>query len=176
MTIGETPLDLALPVGDADHVRGAADAVTTLLVYGDFQCPYCALAARRMPAVLATGRVRLVFRHFPVSEVHGRAEATAVAAEAAGLQGRFWEMHDRLFAGQDRAGDNDLVDHARVLGLDLDRFRAALADDGVLGRVRADRAGGERAGAHGTPTFFVDGRRCDGPWWPLLTRLTQHHA
>jgi NhaA family Na+:H+ antiporter len=167
----DTGLDLAVAVGGEDHVRGPADAPVTLVEYADFQCPYCAAASRRLPAVMATNRVRLVIRHFALSEVHGRAEATALAAEAAARQDRFWEMHDRLFAHQDRLGDNDLLDHARALHLDLDAFRAALEDDDLLRRVDDDRDGGERSGVRGTPTFFVNGRRYDRPWAPMLSRL-----
>jgi NhaA family Na+:H+ antiporter len=164
-------IDLAVAVTGADHVRGPADAPVTLVEYADFQCPYCGVASRRLPAVLATNRIRLVIRHFALDEIHRRAMVASLAAEAAALQGRFWEMHDRLFAHQDRLGDNDLVDHARALHLDLDAFTAALESDELLTRVHGDRDGGERSGVRGTPTFFVNGRRYDHPWAPMLSRL-----
>jgi protein-disulfide isomerase len=97
----------------------------------------------------------------------------AMAAEAAGRQGRFWEMQHRLFTHQDQLGDNDLVEHAAALGLDLDAFRQAIVDRAVHRRILADRDGGLDSGVTGTPAFFLNGRRQDGPWVPLLKRLAQ---
>ncbi len=162
---------LIAPVSADDHARGPADAPVALVEYGDFECPYCREAHRELRAVMKTGRVRLVFRHFPISEIHARAEPAAVAAEAAARQGRFWEMHDRLFDHQHRLADDDLLEHARVLGLDLNRFRSDLADGDLGRRVRKVRAAGERSGVTGTPTFFVDGRRFEEPWRQLFRRL-----
>jgi protein-disulfide isomerase len=164
---------LTVPVSLDDHSRGPESAPITLVEYSDFQCPYCAQANRLRPAVLATGTVRWVFRHFPVSAIHPRAMAAAMAAEAAGRQGRFWEMHHRLFTHQGRLGDNDLVEHAAALGLDLDAFRQAIVDPAVHRRILADRDKGLDSGITGTPGFFVNERRQDGPWVPLLKRLAQ---
>jgi protein-disulfide isomerase len=164
---------LTVPVSVDDHSRGPEGAPITLVEYGDFQCPYCAQAARLRPAVLATGTVRWVFRHFPVNVIHPRAMPAAMAAEAAGRQGRFWEMQHRLFTHQDQLGDNDLVEHAAALGLDLDAFRQAIVDRAVHRRILADRDGGLDSGVTGTPAFFLNGRRQDGPWVPLLKRLAQ---
>ncbi len=168
--------DLAVPVGLDEHARGPEDAPITLVEYGDFECPYCRQAYRQLPAVLRTGRVRLVFRHFPIAEIHARAEPAAVAAEAAARQGRFWEMHDRLFEHPDRLGDNDLVEHARVLRLDLDGFKSDLEDHELRRRVQSARAEGERSGARGTPAFFVNGRRFEGAWRLLFQRLAHGDA
>lgn len=164
---------LTVPVSGDDQVRGPESAPITLVEYGDFQCPYCAQAARLRPTVLATGTVRWVFRHFPVSVIHPRAMAAATAAEAAGRQGRFWDMHHRLITHQERLGDNDLVEHAAALGLDLDAFREAIGDPDLHRRILDDRDGGLDSGVTGTPTFFVGDQRHDGPWMPLLRRLAQ---
>ena len=176
--------ELTPPVGADDHARGPEDAPITLVEYGDFECPYCRQAYEELKAVLETGRVRLVFRHFPISEIHARAEQAAVAAEAAARQGRFWEMHDRLFEHQDRLGDNDLLEHARVLGLDLDAFKADVGDVFVPGaadpelrrRVREARAGGEASGATGTPAFFVNGRGPEREWRRLFQSIVRREG
>ncbi len=126
-----------------------------LIEYGDFECPYCAQLAARLAA--AGERVRYAFRHFPVRSAHPRAWAAACAAEAAALQGRFWEMHDSLFADQGRLEDPHLWARARVLGLDLERFERDRRSETVLARVRRDFQGGVRAGVVTTPTVFVEG-------------------
>jgi protein-disulfide isomerase len=132
--------------------------------FGDFECPYC---RRAFPAVKRLreelgGRVGFAFRHFPVTERHPHAERAAEAAEAARAQGRFWEMHDRLFEHQDQLEDADLAGHAEAVGLDMDRFHAEMATRAHLDRVRADRAEGEAIGIQGTPGFVIDGRRYTG--------------
>lgn len=125
-----------------------------MIEYADFECPFCAALSLR----LARRRVRRVFRHFPVRSSHPRAWPTACAAEAAGLQGRFWEMHDALMADQGRLEDPHLWERARTLGLDLKRFDADRRSDAVLRRVRRDFESGVRAGVVTTPTLFADGR------------------
>lgn len=150
-------MSLQPPVDPAiDHIRGNPDAPTTLLEYADFQCPYCEEA---FPIVEEVRRrlgdsVRFVFRHFPLAK-HPRAELAAQAAEAAGAQGRFWEMYDRLFEARRRVEPDDLRRYAQELGLDLERFDAELAGEVHLGRVREQYASGERSGVTGTPAFFV---------------------
>ena len=142
----------------SEHVRGTGDV--ELLEYGDFQCPYCRDAVPSLKRVLERldGRVRLVFRHFPVTSKHPRAEELAQAAEAAGAQGRFWEMHDLLFAEK----DPDPVALAARLDLDLARFEEELRSGVHAARVAEDRAKGEAAGVAGTPAFFVAGERHRG--------------
>ena len=140
-----------------DHVRGPGDAAL-LIEYGDFECPFCALLHIR----LADREVRRVFRHFPVRSSHPRAWAASCAAEAAALQGRFWEMHDALFADQGRLEDPHLWRRARELGLDLERFDFDRRSEEVLRRVRRDFEGGIRAGVVTTPTVFARGRMHSG--------------
>jgi protein-disulfide isomerase len=162
---------LTVPVGQDDHVIGPENAAVTLVEYGDFQCPYCAQAHRGLLTIRQSASVRVVWRHYPIAEIHPRAEAAAVAAEAAGRQARFWEMHDLLLANQRRLADADLIDHAKALGLDLDRFRDDLVDDSTLARVHADARGGLESGIRGTPSFFVDGKHDVRPWPVILASL-----
>lgn len=140
-----------------------------MIVYADFQCPYCAAVDARLRHL----PVRVVFRHFPVRTVHPRAPAAAHAAEAAACQGAFWPMHDALFDDQGRLDDPHLWARARSLGLDVDAFEADRRSPGVRTRVRADFRAGIRAGVAATPTLFVDGRRHSGrpteQLWELLT-------
>jgi protein-disulfide isomerase len=145
-----------------DHVRG--DGAVELLEYGDFQCPYCRDAVRSLERVLARleGRVRLRFRHFPVEGRHPRALRTAEAAEAAAAQGRFWAMHDLLFAHPERTSDEDLAALAGKLGLDVARFEEDLRSGRMAAAVAEDRERGVAAGVTGTPAFFVAGERHRG--------------
>jgi protein-disulfide isomerase len=145
------------PRADDDHVTGPLDTAV-VIEYADFECPYCAAQSLR----LANARIRRVFRHFPVRSSHPRAWAAAGAAEAAALQGRFWEMHELLFADQGRLEDPHLWERARKLGLDLPRFDSDRRGDAVLARVRRDFESGVRAGVVTTPTLFCDGRMYAG--------------
>ena len=158
MSGGLTP-----PVDPArDHVKGEG---TDLVMFGDFECPYCRDAIPSLERVGArlAGRVRFVFRHFPVASKHPRAEAAALAAEAAAAQGRFWDFHDRLFAAEKGAlEDDDLRSYAEELGLDVVRFDADRAGAEAAERVAEDRRSGEQSGVSGTPAFFVAGERHRG--------------
>jgi protein-disulfide isomerase len=136
--------------GDDDHLRGPCDG-PLLIEYADYECPFCAALHVR----LDHDRLRLVFRHFPVRSSHPRAWAAACAAEAAGLQGRFWEMHDSLLADQSRLEDPHLWRRAQELGLDLDRFDVERRSDAVRERVKRDFRSGVRGGVVTTPTMFA---------------------
>jgi protein-disulfide isomerase len=139
-----------------------------VLEYGDYECPYCA----RADMLLAPLPVTRVFRHFPVVSKHPRARVLAHAAEAAALQGAFWEMHDSLYGDQGRLDDPHLWERARRLGLDLDRFEADRRSASVAERVARDFRAGVRAGIVTTPTLFVDGVQHPGvPDPALLARL-----
>jgi protein-disulfide isomerase len=163
------------PVGAGDHAQGSGGARVTLVEYADFECPSCGEAYPLVKAVQRAfgDNLRLVFRHFPLRASHPHALAAARAAEAAAEQGRFWQMHDRLFERQHALEDDDLRRHARKLGLDLERFARALAAPGTEHRVLADLAGGTRSGVRGTPTFFINGTRYDDPLLrdPLMAAL-----
>jgi protein-disulfide isomerase len=134
-------------------VRGPADAIV-VIEYGDYECPYCARADMLLAEVPGITRV---FRHFPVVSKHPRARVLAHAAEAAALQGAFWEMHDSLFGDQGRLDDPHLWDRAERFGLDLDRFEADRRSDEVAARVDRDFRAGVRAGIVSTPTLFLEG-------------------
>ena len=161
-------LDLVEPVdASVDHVRGPAEGdVVTLVEYGDFQCPDC---GRAEPVLRELQRqfgreLRFVFRHLPLVDVHPEAQMAAEAAEAAGEQGRFWEMHDRLFAEQSRLGLSDLLAHARELGLDVDAFESDLTARRHARRVARDVGSADEMRVAGTPTFFINGRRHYGAY------------
>jgi protein-disulfide isomerase len=147
----------------ADHVLGNPDAPVTLLEYGDYECPYCAAAAPVLRQVVteSDGRIRLIFRNFPLPSVHPFALTAALAAEAAGEQGAFWPMHELIFARQDRLDDAALRAYADEVGIDGSRVVGAAAQ--VFGdKVEADFAAGLEAGVGGTPTVFIDGRLYSG--------------
>lgn len=162
----ERPTRLAVPPTADDHAQGPADAPLTLVQYADYECPD---SRRAYPVVKALQRrfgprLRFVFRHFPLKQVHEQAEHAAEVAEAAGVQGKYWEMHDRLFERQFALDDVYLVEYAADLGLDAARVQRELTDHIHLPHVRADFRGGLESGVKGTPTFFVNGVRFRGPW------------
>ncbi len=157
---------LTPPINERDHIAGPDDAPVTLVEYGDYECPYCGMA---YPVVKTAQRVlgddlRFVFRNFPLAEAHPHARIAAQAAEAAGAQGKFREMHDTLFEHQDALEPEDLVGYAEALGLDTGRFVRELEAGTYEKRVRDDFRSGVRSGVNGTPTFFVNGYRYDGSW------------
>jgi formate-nitrite transporter family protein len=157
---------LELPVGERDHVTGLDDAPVTLVEYGDFECPYCGMAypiVRSIQRQLGN-RLRFVYRHFPLKERHPHAQHAAEAAESAAAQGKFWEMHAALFEHQDALEDEALRSYALEIGLDGERVERDLESGTYARRVRDDFRSGVRSGVNGTPTFFVNGERYDGPW------------
>jgi len=137
----------------------------TLVEYGDFECPYCGMAEPVIRDLLRDfGDLRYVWRHLPLNDVHPHAQIAAEAAEAAGSQGRFWEMHDRLLANQDKLSPTDLANHAGELGLDVERFWHELRHRQHAPRVDRDVESADASGVGGTPTFFVNGRRHHGAY------------
>jgi protein-disulfide isomerase len=155
---------LVLPVSDRDQIRGPAGAPVTLLEYGDYECPHCGAAHPAVQQVrqVAGKRLRFVYRHFPLANVHANAQAAAEAAEAAGAQKKFWAMHDQLFEHQDALDPESLVGHAAAVGLDIDRFAAELTSGVHEAKVREDFMSGVRSGVNGTPTFYINGVRHNG--------------
>jgi len=152
--------ELTVPVNATDHFEGPAHAPVTVVEYGDFECPNCKQAAPAVKLLLRhfANRVRVVFRHFPLEEVHPHAVAAAEAAECAAAQHKFWPMHDLLFERQPHLKAHDLRAYAERLELDLERYDAETRDHLYLQRVREHQASGRASGARGTPTFFVNGR------------------
>ena len=159
-----TTLNRAVDV--KDWVKGPAEAPVTLLEYGDFECPFCGQAfweLKRLEQVVR-GQVRFVFRHFPLAQAHPHAKLAAEAAEAAGAQGKFWQMHDTLFANQHALERSDLLAYADGIGLDRARFSRDLDEHRFAARVRRDFMEGVRSGVNGTPTIFINGERWNGPY------------
>jgi protein-disulfide isomerase len=146
-------------------VRGPVNAPVTVVEYGDFECPYCGRAEPIIRELLGDfGDVRYVWRHLPLNDVHANAQLAAEAAEAAGTQGRFWEMHDLLLTHQDALRPPDLLAYAEELDLDLDRFTDDLRTHAGAGRVAEDVDSADLSGVSGTPTFFINGRRHYGAY------------
>ena len=156
---------LKVPVSERDHIRGDVDARATLVEYGDYQCPYCAAAHPVVSQVLAAfgPRLRFVFRHFPLTQVHPHAQAAAETAEFAGANGAFWQMHDLLYANQPRLGLPLLIALTRSLKLPVQSLEEALLSHSHASKIQSDFIGGVRSGVNGTPAFFVGDRRHDGP-------------
>ena len=155
------------PVTRKDHVAGPDDAPLTLVEYGDYECPYCRAAHPIVQALRGRlgDRLRFAFRHFPLTQIHPYAERAAEVAEAAGEHGEFWEMHDMLYEHQEEGlDDSHLLRYAAALGLDADEVAGDLDAGAYTDAVRADFMSGVRSGVNGTPTFFVNGERYDGPW------------
>ena len=152
-------------VSEHDHIQGEADAAVTLVEYGDYECPHCRVAyplVKRIERHFGS-RLRFVFRNFPLTQIHPYAEPAAEVAEFAASQGKFWEMHDQLFENQERLGEELFSELAIELGLDGASLVKALDEGAFTSRVRSDFTGGVRSGVNGTPTFFINGERHNGP-------------
>jgi protein-disulfide isomerase len=157
---------LKTPITRNDHIRGPANAPVTLVEYGDYQCPHCARAHPIVNQVQMhfQRRMRFVFRHFPLTEIHPLAEIAAESAEFAGTAGLFWDMHDALFANQSRLSVTTIFLIGGELGLLETAMRNALETGQYRSKVRGDFIGGIRSGVNGTPTFFINGVRHDGAY------------
>jgi Na+/H+ antiporter NhaA len=162
----ESVIDLLVPVDPRrDHIRGPDQAPVTLVEYGDFECPYCGQAEPVIRELLADyGDLRYVWRHLPLPDVHPHAQLAAEGSEAAAKQGKFWEMHDQLLSHQGALNEEDLAEYAGDLGLDAERFAAALAKHAGAGRIAEDVDSADLSGVSGTPTFFINGRRHYGAY------------
>jgi len=157
---------LSIAVSAKDHLQGDDRAPSTLVEYGDYQCPSCGRAypiVKRLQKHFGS-RLSFVFRNFPLSQLHPWAEAAAEAAEFAGENGKFWEMHALLFENQDRFGEALFLELAGGLGLAPSQLETALEKQAYRTRVRADFTGGVRSGVNGTPTFFINGQRHNGSY------------
>jgi protein-disulfide isomerase len=157
-------MNLSVPVGKSDHAQGPENAPVTLVEYGDYQCPYCADMNPMIKAIAkAMGtQLRFVFRHMPLLEMHPYAQHAAEAAEAAGAQGKFWEMHDAILQQQSELGSDLLHQLAVKIQLDLAQFSDDVETRRYRPRVKRDFMGGMRSGVAGTPTFFINGKRYEG--------------
>lgn len=168
---------LLLPINDQDHVQGPASASYTLVEYGDYECPSCGQLfwiIRDLQGELGD-RLRIVYRHYPLSGIHPHAQEAAEAAEAAGAQSCFWDMHDLLFQHQSALARKNLLEYADSLRLDVSRFRQELKSQMYDERVREDFRRGVQNGVYRTPGLFLNGVRHDGEWdrATLLDMLTR---
>jgi protein-disulfide isomerase len=172
--------ELTSPVSERDHAEGSSDAPITLVEYGDYQCPYCRMAypvVKKLQKKLGKN-LRFVFRNFPLTQAHPLAEIAAQVAEAAALLGGFWPMHDRIYEKQNELSPDALAAWARDLGLDEKKMEDALNKPEIAKRIKEDRQSGIRSGVNGTPTFFINGARYDGPpdYDSLFASLQEHLA
>lgn len=156
---------LSRPVNENDHMQGADTALITLLMYGAYECPHCVEGSRIVKQIQQEfgEDLRFVFRHFPRTNVHPHAEAAAEVAEAAGEQGKFWTMHDKLFENYNRLDGEHLIGYAEELNLDMEQFDRAITGRVYAGKVREDLQSGTESGVKGTPTYFINGIRHDAP-------------
>jgi protein-disulfide isomerase len=161
---------------ERDHLLGPPDAPVQLVEYGDFECPFCGQAhpvVAELKEIFGDG-LCFVFRHFPITTAHPHAQSAAEAAEAAGAQGSFWPMHDTLFENQHALDDRSLVSYAASLDLDVQRFSEELLGHVHTARVREDFMTGVRSGVNGTPAFYIQGLRYDGPRdLPTMARVLE---
>lgn len=157
---------LKISPNKTDHIQGNENAPVTLVEYGDYECPYCGQAYPIVKELqkLEGQSLRFVFRNFPLSQVHPHAVHAAFAAESAAKQGKFWEMHDKLYENQQALEDHDLLMYARELGLETTQFTKDMNASKIEELVQDDFQSGIRSGVNGTPTFFINGIRHDGSY------------
>ncbi len=155
-----------LKVNVTDHVAGKSNAPVQLVEYADYQCPYC----RKACYVIKEAQKELgenlefIFRNFPLVELHPNALNAAFAAEAAGQQDKFWEMHDTLFENQEYLADRDLIAYAERIGMNVDQFKTDFGEDEYYQKIQKDYDSGIQCNVQGTPTFFINGVAYDGNW------------
>ncbi|MDU1891758.1 MAG: DsbA family protein [Dysgonomonas sp.] len=149
-----------------EHIQGPENASIELIEYGDYQCPYCKKAyqiVKRAQEELGDN-LKFIFRNFPLTEIHPYAMHAAVAAEVAGSQGKFWEMHDMLFENQEFLDDSYLIQYAKIVKLDVITFEEDFGKDEYYQKIKKDYQSGIDRGVDGTPTFFVNGKKYEGNW------------
>ena len=158
---------LSLPVDiKNDHIQGPDTAPIILVEYGDYECPYCGQAYPIIKQIQQyfKDNLRFVFRNFPLTQVHPHAQRAAEAAEEAGVQNRFWDMHDYLYEHQQALDDKHLEKYAKIVELDLARFNEAMENHVHVPKIREDFLSGIQSGVNGTPSFYINGTRYDGSW------------
>jgi protein-disulfide isomerase len=149
-----------------DHIQGNQTAPIELVEYGDYQCPHCGHAYPIIKNIQKKmgNKLKFVYRNFPLAEIHPDAVNAALASEAAGLQTKFWEMHDHLFEHQNRLNDLSLIKYAEQLDLDIEQFNIDRKSEALIQKVEADFESGVRSGVNGTPSFFINGEKYNGDW------------
>lgn len=157
-------------VNKKDHIKGDSNAKLEIVEFGDFQCGHCGAAHPVVEKIIKEfgNQVKFVFRNFPLSEMHQNAREAAKAAEAAALQGKYWEMHNSIFENQEYLQSNDFISHAEKLGLDIQKFKKDMQLSSIAEKIDDDFESGIRSGVNGTPSFFVNGNKFDGDASNLL--------
>ncbi len=157
---------LHVPVNTNDQKQGNDSAPLTLVEYGDYECPHCghAYPVIKMLQRHFGDRLQFVYRNFPLTEMHPHALPAAQVAESAGLQNKFWPVHDLIFEHQENLSTPNLINHARTAGTDVTQLKRDMESNNVMLKVEDDIEGGARSGVNGTPTFFINGNRYDGSY------------
>lgn len=165
MSVESVKLNLPVSIS-RDHIQGPGNAPVTLVEYGDYECPYCGQAYQIIKKVQDNlgGNLRFVFRNFPLTQVHPHAQNAAEAAEAAGAQNKFWDMHDCLYEHQQALDDRHLEKYAKIVGLNSERFNEDMNNHTHAPRIREDFLSGIQSGVNGTTSFYINEIRYDGPW------------
>ena len=157
---------LTLPIHSRDHIKGPQNAAVQLVAYGDYQCSYCSEVYQIVNAIERSfsGQMSFVFRHFPYPDIHPYAEKAAIAAEAAGRQGKFWVMHNMIFQYQKQLNSKTLLVFAEELELNIRAFKMDITDRALSERVAADLESGTQSGVNGTPSLFINGNKYSGSY------------
>jgi protein-disulfide isomerase len=168
-------MSLKPPINENDHQQGTENAAVTIVEFGDYQCTYCAAAHPIVKEIQETfgNQINFVFRNFPLATIHPLAKNAAISAEAAAMQGKFWQMHDAIFEQQSKLSEDFLIQLAEELDLDLSKFRNDSAAQTVADKLEFDFESAVRSGVNGTPTFFVNGERFDGGAIDLYAMLKE---
>ena len=169
-------MSLKPSVNKTDHAQGNDNADLTIVEYGDYQCPYCGAAYPVLKELMKEfkGQVKFVFRNFPLSEMHPYARPAAIAAEAADLQGKFWEMHDVIYENQQSLNENLLFQLAEKIGLNLSQFKEDIQKTELEKKVDSDFESGIISGVNGTPSFFINGNKFNGGAEDLLELVREN--
>ncbi|MCD9615329.1 DsbA family protein [Chryseobacterium gleum] len=171
-------MSLKPSVSTADHTQGSSDASLVIVEYGDYQCPYCGAAYPVLKELMKEfgDQIRFVFRNFPLSEMHQYARTAALAAEAAALQGKFWEMHDAIYENQAHLDDSLPLKLAEKLGLNIPQFKADIQKKELAEKVDKDFESGIISGVNGTPSFFINGNKFNGGAEDLFQLVRENTA
>lgn len=169
-------MQLKPAVNQEDHLTGDNGSNVVIVEYGDYQCPYCGAAYPVLKEMLKvySKDLEFVFRNFPLSEMHPMARPAAIAAEAASLQGKFWEMHDAIYENQDSLNPHFLLQLAEKFGLDMAQYEKDIQSDKVSDKVDGDFESGVRSGVNGTPSFYINGQKFNGGAEDLFDLLKEN--
>jgi protein-disulfide isomerase len=168
-------MSLKPAVGKTDHKQGKTNADIVIVEYGDYQCPYCGAAYPVLKEMMKKyeSKIQFVFRNFPLSEMHRYARPAAIVAEAAALQGKFWEMHDAIYENQEYLSESFLLELAEKLELDSHQFNTDIKKPEVAAKIDSDFESGVMSGVNGTPSLFVNGRKFNGGPEDLLQLMSE---